>query len=215
MNNEVISKIIDTLKNRLILTVRKKDSNDELRFMYDTNTNTYSVTLTRVKEDGKKDIKEKVSLTLEEVISFIQNPEFSGEMLNIYDSVLMEEKKYEETKQRLLQELESMEDISDKDRKNMRYIIEKVSKHSKNRVTLMMNQFEDGFFIEELRLADETNWSSAGSTLHLQLVQRLYDHGMNGHSYPKKTFREIVEYVSSLDISLEEKSEKSSDEDER
>lgn len=109
----------------------------------------------------------------------------------------------------MLSQLSSM-DLPIENRLLMETIIDIVSQLPErvgtgNRVNITQEEN----YSEHLRLADNTGWSTSGAELHLQLVKRI-DANMTFHDYPKLSFPEIVEYVSSKNLAIDKQEEKSS-----
>ena len=172
MEHKTIEKMIEIIKKYIgEVTLIKEQGESELSFSYDKVSDRYSVTLSRILEDGKKEKKEKKDLSLEEALPFFMHSEFRNEITDFCEKQTKREEKYKQTKERLTQELTKME-LSDKDKQTMQTIIEQVSQLPEyvgfgNR--FILTNIED--FKEELRLTDETGWDTAGETLHLQLIQ--------------------------------------------
>ena len=110
------------------------------------------------------------------------------------------ELRYKILKERLYQEIESM-DIDEKDK--VKRIIESVCVVGK-RIYIKSNDIS---FSEHLRIADESGWMHDGDKLGVQLVQSVRDeNGVTHHNYPKKSLSDIIEYIRGKEIIFEENS---------
>ena len=112
------------------------------------------------------------------------------------------ELRYKILKERLYQEIETME-IDEKDKDKVKRIIESICDVGKR----MYIKSNDISFSEHLRIADESGWRHDGDKLGVQLVQSVRDeNGVTDHNYPKKSLSDIIEYIREKEIIFEENS---------
>lgn len=191
------TKLLEIIKfdiSGLSFSLGEKNDKRKLDIKYNNENNRYLIN-----SYDKNGLLSTINLSEEELIKFFENEEVSKKTDELYNQRMAKEKKYDDTKKELLNKLNFM-NISENDRTTLETIIEQTCQLSERVGNNNRVYISD---IEHLRLADETKWDTRGEYLHLQLV--VQSEGINGMrftDYPPLSFEELVNYISSKNLTL-------------
>lgn len=174
------------------------------RINYEPEKNNYYIDyFTNEKDDPSRELSRqsrKEGLSLDEIITFLNLNSLASQIDSKYEARINKEKRYSDAKNKMLETLNSMENISIEHRVLMEYIIDKTTQLPEivgtgNRINIV----DEPDYNEHLRLADNTRWDDKGE-LHLQLVKKMSFNGMTFRDYPILGFEEIVNYVATKNL---------------